>query len=372
MDLTFDRRQVNRGLSLLMLCSLLGLGYVFLKASARETIDALRHVRPAYLLLLGALTFIDLWLGGIRNHIFLRHMKPGISSWLSFRANLANIFVGSITPSQSGGGPGQLYVLWRGGVPISGAIATSVLNFLATLTFFIVTVPAVLYFGLKSEQFSTGIWLFIGYAFIIFGFLLLLFFVSLAKPQWLESLVRALHARSVGSSSKRGKLILSGAERLLSGFQNYRKHTSFFLAQDRKTLWLTIFLTLILYWNKYNIAYVVIAGLGHTRGYFDVILLQNLQLFLIYFAPTPGASGLAEISAASLMRSQVPVHVMPLFAMLWRTFTVYLGVVLGGVGLWKELRGKRAVKSEQEVVAAAVNSGQEAVGGIGWRSSESG
>jgi len=353
MQVHIDHRRWGRGLTILLLCSLVGMGYVFWTTASRDTVVALRHVRPSYLLLLSLLTFLDLWLGGMRNHIFIRRVKPGISPWVSFRANLANIFLGAATPSQTGGGVAQLFVFHRAGVPVSAAIATSVFNFLATMTFFIATVAAIMVFDVRTGPFSTGIRIFVGYSFAVFSFMLLLFLLSLAKPGWLERVIEKLHTRSQHATSRPGKSLLNVAERSLHGFQNYRDHASYFLGEARPTLWQSWLLTLLLYWNKYNIAYTVLAGLGQHSDYLTVIFLQNIQLFLLYFAPTPGASGIAEISAASLMKTQVSTALMPVFAVLWRTFTIYVSVLLGGLVLWRETLPKRTAPEVTESVVSA-------------------
>jgi uncharacterized membrane protein YbhN (UPF0104 family) len=67
-------------------------------------------------------------------------------------------------------------------------------------------------------------------------------------------------------------------------------------------------------------------------------MLQTLILFLIYFAPTPGGSGLAEILGAALMSIYVPRELIPTYAVLWRLTTSYLTVGAGSVIFWYMLR----------------------------------
>ena len=338
MEFRVDQKKIGWGLTILGSCSLVGMGYVFWTNTTNETLASLEQIRPSYIFTVTGLVLLDLWLGGIRNHIFIRKMKPGIRSQVSFRANLANIFLGAVTPAQTGGGAAQLYIFHRAQVPLSGAIATSVFNMLSTMIFFIVSVAAILYFGLGDGQFATGIWLFIMYSFAAFSVLLVLFLLSLMKPQWLEKLITILQVKTKGAQSRFSNFIFKAIEHALVGLKGYRQHAAYFLGKARKTLWLSATITLLLYWNKYNIAYTIISGLNQECSYWDVIFLQNIQFFILYFSPTPGASGIAELSAASIMKSQIMPALMPIFAVLWRTFTVYISVLLGGIILWLEIK----------------------------------
>ena len=56
------------------------------------------------------------------------------------------------------------------------------------------------------------------------------------------------------------------------------------------------------------------------------------MLFLFfYFAPSPGAAGFAEISAPAVMRSIIPPGYEGAFVLLWRLFTLFLGLVVGAL-----------------------------------------
>jgi hypothetical protein len=69
-------------------------------------------------------------------------------------------------------------------------------------------------------------------------------------------------------------------------------------------------------------------GIGNsTLG--DVLQIQMALMFLLYFAPTPGSSGLAEVFSLSAMAAIVPAGVAPYYNLIWRASTVYLSAILG-------------------------------------------
>ena len=112
--------------------------YLFYATATRQTVEALRHLDVQFILLAAALKGVDVALGAWRTFLLVRRLKPGISPSLCIRGQLANEFGAAATPGQSGGGPAWIYIMYRGGIPISGAVASSVLIFLSTLAFFLV------------------------------------------------------------------------------------------------------------------------------------------------------------------------------------------------------------------------------------------
>lgn len=78
--------------------------------------------------------------------------------------------------------------------------------------------------------------------------------------------------------------------------------------------------------------------LGIKEHFVDVLLLQTLITFLLYFAPTPGGSGLAEILSTAVMSIYVPRPLTPSYILLWRIVVSYLTVAVGSVVFWRWLK----------------------------------
>ncbi len=58
-------------------------------------------------------------------------------------------------------------------------------------------------------------------------------------------------------------------------------------------------------------------------------MAQAVFMFVLYFVPTPGASGVAEGGGAALFGLLVPWHIAGVMAILWRFFTEYLAIGMG-------------------------------------------
>jgi len=83
--------------------------------------------------------------------------------------------------------------------------------------------------------------------------------------------------------------------------------------------------------NKLLAGYVTLRALGIQAPFVDVLLLQTLITFLLYFAPTPGASGIAELMSAAVMSVYVPKELTPLYTLIWRMILTYFTVGFGFV-----------------------------------------
>src|SRR3989442_14376345 len=70
------------------------------------------------------------------------------------------------------------------------------------------------------------------------------------------------------------------------------------------TLLLAIVISAPSHANKLLAGYVTLRVLGIPADFTDILLLQILISFLLYFAPTPGASGLAELTSAGMPRDR--------------------------------------------------------------------
>jgi uncharacterized membrane protein YbhN (UPF0104 family) len=82
----------------------------------------------------------------------------------------------------------------------------------------------------------------------------------------------------------------------------------------------------------------------------DILLVQTLISFLLYFAPTPGASGLAEVLSVAVMSIYVPRPLLPSYTLLWRFINSYATVIFGSLLFWSWLR--RGLVGKEEAVGA--------------------
>lgn len=334
----FNKKLIFKGSLWLGLLSVASVAAVFFYSHTADTIKAISGIKLKYILLCFGLVFIDLMLGSWRNHIFIRKLKPGISHWISFKANVANMFMGAITPFHSGAGPGQLYVYNRYGVKILDGFIVSLINMGATLLF----MPLAGLFAIwaMNNQLDSGIVpILLKYGFSVFFIFLLVFLLIFWRPLWIGgALIRLTAAISNLWPSKKERLSL-WATRLYNNLVNYQQ-ISKKLLKDHPFLFPTsLLITTLLYLNKYCMQYVILLALGIHTELIQVISIQILIQFMIYFAPSPGGSGFAEAGIAVLFFKIVPGGVLPVFTLLQRVFLLFFPALIGAfilIGLLKK------------------------------------
>ena len=81
--------------------------------------------------------------------------------------------------------------------------------------------------------------------------------------------------------------------------------------------------------NKLLAGYVALRALGIHANFVDILLVQTLVMFLLYFAPTPGASGIGEVLSAAVMCSYVPRELTPIYILIWRLILTYFTLGFG-------------------------------------------
>jgi uncharacterized protein (TIRG00374 family) len=118
--------------------------------------------------------------------------------------------------------------------------------------------------------------------------------------------------------------------------------------------WLAIFwstlLSAVSHANKLLAGYVALRALGIQANFVDILLVQTLVMFLLYFAPTPGASGIGEVLSAAVMSSYVPRELTPLYIIIWRLTLTYFTLAFGFIVFSGWLR--QGLKSIDQAVLA--------------------
>jgi len=70
---------------------------------------------------------------GLRTRVMTRILQPSVGLWSCIKAEWANVAISTLTPTQSWGGPGQIYVLSRGGASVGTSLTIMLLSCIATL-----------------------------------------------------------------------------------------------------------------------------------------------------------------------------------------------------------------------------------------------
>ena len=324
----FNIKVIKRGVVIFISISLLTLIGIFFYTNTGKTLEAWSQINVGFLFLGLIFIFTDLYIGGLRNHIFIREFVPGISQMVSIKANLANIFMGAVTPSQSGGGPAQWYIFYRNGLSMPDIISTSFYNWISTLIFFPLTGALAIYI-LKDRVPDGFVYTLTQFGFSVFTSLLVVILVGLFSPQLLGRIIFSIGSFIGKSSTKWGDKLEKLGEKAVVSMTDYKKKYVDLLKTKPQLMVYSFLLTTILYFNKYALAYVFVLAFGLDVDFWAIIAIMAVLYLLLYFAPSPGGSGIAEISLVALMSPFISDDYTGSITLLHRSFLIFIPALLG-------------------------------------------
>lgn len=323
---------MTRGVLGFLALTAAGLGALFFFTFEGDVFGVLRGLHPGFLALALLSGGLDLILGPTRFQVFLRKLVPGTRFRLPLTADLVGRFLGAITPSQTGGAPGQIFILYRGGIPLPTILSVLMVGLTASLTVLILS-GGVALLVLQEEVGQGALRHLVTWGTIVFAGLVALVAVSVSRPGWITGPL-VWSARRVGPRSGRlGDLLRRGAEALERAGDQYR--TSFLecVQRDPALPLAVLLITVVLYLNKFTLAWLLMKALGVDGPYLLTVAVQAVLHFILYVAPTPGGSGIAEVSTGALMALVLPTQLLGPFTLVYRFLLGYLPAAAGAVGL---------------------------------------
>ncbi len=347
MALALTPRLLRRGLELFAAISLSGVAllvgyYLIFKGDRVEVFLApLGQVRWRWVPVGLVLASMDWFGGGLRLWVCTRYVYPGVSLRDMILAGGFGAWGAYLTPFQSGSAPMSLWVMKRAGVPVPVALSSIFVTFIATVGFFAIAGPLAVFFGagksLAQHGLVLGITLYDLFktSLTIFGFIGLVMLAAIFFPGVVKRIIQRLAVRLGRRSPKAAERM----EKLSGGVD--RAHdcmVAFGSPKGLLTLLLAIVISAPSHANKLLAGYVTMRILGIPADFTDILLLQTLISFLLYFAPTPGGSGLAELTSAVVMSVYVSRALTPSYTLIWRFINSYATVIVGSLIFWYWLR----------------------------------
>jgi len=332
-----DKSSIQKGLLIFFGLSAASIAIVFIYTNSGETLRAIRKIEPMFLLAAVALAVAD-WLGGgLRVFILMRGVGQKISFATGLKAALANVAMGAMTPSQAGGGPAQVFILYKNGVEFIKGMSATLMTFMVTIIFFVISAGTITLLGINTSITDEGVRQLFRYGVGIFMLMGMLFIGFIASPRWLRAVMRLLF--NFMSIFRRRHFLHPGsrANRVLEATDDFHRINVDYLRNRLPTLILAVLVTAVLFGIKCFIAYFIVRGLGVTAGIWEVVSIQILVLLMVYFFPTPGGTGAAELGSAVLMANIIPMELLPVYVVIWRIVVMYIAVGAGSFVMLRAL-----------------------------------
>ncbi|MBQ3540270.1 MAG: flippase-like domain-containing protein [Phascolarctobacterium sp.] len=229
---------------------------------------------------------------------------------------LSNYFLALVTPGASGGAIAQIMFMRKAGVPVAKATVVVLVRTVMSIFFLILLVPVVLH----SDS-DIGEWMpasVITAVSLIFTSLpvVAFFLMRTTYPEkWLDKLTRKF------SYTTRQNCFIWYEE-----FKNAFK----IMAQHPLKVFRAFIESGLSLLGIYATVPAFFTGLGDFS--FDLFQVMGRMILLnlvLYFSPTPGGSGVAEVGFVALFSNILPDGTVGIMAVLWRFAAEYLPFLLG-------------------------------------------
>lgn len=269
-------------------------------------------------------------------------VKPRVMAKLVF----INIFFSNITPMATGGGFAQVWYLHQQGVSVGKAMAASTIRTVLAVLFIFSLAP---WFLLTLEPLQRSSWNHgISSALAMFTLLYLAFFVILLwRAKWL---VQPLTA-TVGLLNKVGAISETRMRawnfRLMRELFKFSRSFSEYRHGSKWAIALSVIHTGVFLLALFSFPALLMWGLGYDVPYLTSLGLLVVTTFIMYFSPTPGASGISEGVFGSFFNQLLEQQHLLLVTFSWRALTIYLGMVIGLLVLQRYLlqRSQQALRA---------------------------
>lgn len=349
MDITLEKIKTTFSLKRVLIPILIGLSfsaYSLIHSNFDlKTITSVHWSMPYLLIAVSMMCIRDLMY-----IIRLRILTENKLSWKSsFQVVMLWEFSSAVTPSMVGGSAFAIYFMNREGFNWGKSTGIVMITAMLDEIFYIFAV-AVSLFILGNSLFDFGnifgtdpkFYFFIGYAVIIFLTTIILLGV-LISPQGAKMLFSKIF--SVKFLKKWRPNVERIGDELIA--------TSYELKGKTFWYWIKAFLATAFSWSaRYLVLNFIILALNPHLG---IEIIEHLKIYaqqlvmwvILLISPTPGASGVAEISFSVFFGDYFPANTQAAVALLWRSISYYPYLIIGLVVLpfWIAKTEKLKIKS---------------------------
>lgn len=314
--------------AIFFLISALSLYYINKIFSEGSNLDVFFSFPKSIIFSLFGLLFFYFIFDAARLYFVLKTLEADISFWNIYQLVFINIFISNITPLATGGGFAQIYFLQKKGVALGKASAAALIRTLLSATMLFLSVPFILFRNQTMLNLLPGDYLFV-YLGLFLALYFLIFYLLIFKLRTIMKLIykffHFLKSKHLLSKKRYRKIL----RYIFKNLKIFSDDLASFIKGKKIYVFLAFSFTIIFLLAEFSFSYLVLKGLDYQISFYRILTLQVLVVFMMYFAPTPGAAGIAE-GGYSLLFSRF-VTKKDIFPLLfyWRFFSKYIGILIG-------------------------------------------
>ncbi len=261
---------------------------------------------------------------------------------------LSNLFAAAITPGHAGGEITRVQLLRGCNLSVGDASAVVLGERMLDALFLGIAAPIGFVLFTKYVESGAGLVALFGGAALVFGILFFILLYVIVKPRKLKSLVgraRWLFVKVQGADKADQSM-----QKFLREIDVFHNSTKRYLKDERQALTKGFLFTTAFWLLQFSIASLILVGLGSQPWILASFSAQTVLMMIATIPLTPGNSGIAEVSTATIYSTFVSTSVLGIFILGWRIITYYLNIVVGGLVSIRVLRGRAVVEGAVEGV----------------------
>lgn len=248
---------------------------------------------------------------------------------------LSGYFLSGITPANTGGNVAEIYVLVKSGLSLGEATSlTLVGGALYSLSLVLLFLLLSLLF---PEDVPSRIFRLTSYLLVLYTVLVGVLAFFLCVPELLVALTQKV-VTFLGGRIPRLAYLTGVAPTFVGNFlKELREKFLLFLCNPHYLLW-NIAMYCLHFLCLFAITYFILEALAVSNlSWLSVVRLQVPLFFALRFTPIPGASGVAELSFASLFSTFLEGGRVSLLVFFWRLYTYYGALGAGSIALFRTI-----------------------------------
>lgn len=300
-----------------------------------------------YLTILGSLLVLYFLSDGLRLYCVIRALGASISFFYILKLVFVNIFISNVTPMATGGGFIQVYFMTRKGMSLGQATAATSLRTMLSALILFTLAPIIIWIDPSQfSMFSSHNLLFVitlvSIVYLVI-FWIILFRIRLIK-RWLYRILFLLKKFRLLSPRKFRRLYV----KLSTELRTFSKGFKTYFTTNTRWAVLSVASTALFLLLLFSFSIVLVRAMGYHASAWTMLAFQVVVTFFMYFAPTPGATGVAEGGYGLLFAQLVQKQDIAPLVLSWRFLTIYIGVVIGMIVTFSEYIRRDERSSHEE------------------------
>lgn len=309
-----------------------------------DTIEALNKIKPEYILAAALLHIFSYFIWGARTSALCNALGHKMNYFKIIEIVISSVFAAAITPSSAGGEPVRMHMLYRNGIPLGKATAIIVGERLLDAVLIFASLPFALYIMrdlLSNSELDAALMTASFLAFMI----LILFIYGLWNPVKAKSIVHKITGRFAHILGKRKDVSITNfTERLDKEIDLFHESIRIFVSEGKRGLLWGVIFTFVFWVVEFFLLVLILIGLSQTPAILTAFAAQVLLAVVMVVPATPGASGVAELGAATIFSVFINAPIIGIAVIAWRAITYYMNLLIGGLMSLKVIKDMDLIK----------------------------